>query len=121
MIQSAESRAEAATPAVAYLRRSTDKQEQSIADQRAEIARYAGEHGYRLVGEYTDDAISGTSAEQRPGFQKMIADAPAGGFKAVIVWNSDRFSRGDVTETEHYRYLLRKAGVTLLKIGRAHV
>ena len=103
-------------PAVSYLRRSTDRQEQSIGDQRSEIARYAAEHGYRLVGEYTDDAISGTSAEQRPGFQKMIADAPAGGFKAVIVWNSDRFSRGDVTETEHYRYLLRKAGVTLLSV-----
>ncbi len=105
-----------AMPAVAYLRRSTDKQEQSIADQRAEIERYAREHGYRIVREYTDDAISGTSAEQRPAFQRMIADAPAGGFKAVIVWNSDRFSRGDVTETEYYRFLLRKAGVTVLSV-----
>jgi len=79
MIQSAQSRAEAATPAVAYLRRSTDKQEQSIADQRAEIARYAGEHGYRLVGEYTDDAISGTSAEQRPGGGLARTDRPPPG------------------------------------------
>jgi RHS repeat-associated protein len=104
------------TPAVAYLRRSTDKQEQSIADQRSEIERYARDRGFRIVREYVDDAISGTSAEQRPGFQKMIADAPAGGFKAVIVWNSDRFSRGDVTETEYYRFLLRKAGVTVLSV-----
>ncbi len=105
-----------ATPAVAYLRRSTDKQEQSIADQRSEIERYALDRGFRVVREYVDDAISGTSADQRPGFQKMIADAPAGGFKAVIVWNSDRFSRGDVTETEYYRFLLRKAGVTVLSV-----
>ena len=105
-----------ASPAVAYLRRSTDKQEQSIDDQRAEIERYAGEHGFQIVGEYTDDAISGTSADKRPGFQRMVADAPAGGFRAVIVWNSDRFSRGDVTETEHYRFLLREAGVTLLSV-----
>ncbi len=108
--------ATATMPAVAYLRRSTDKQEQSIADQRSEIERYARERGFRIVREYVDDAISGTSADQRPGFQKMIADAPAGGFKAVIVWNSDRFSRGDVTETEHYRFLLRKAGVTVLSV-----
>jgi len=108
--------ATATMPAVAYLRRSTDKQEQSIADQRSEIERYARERGFRIVREYTDDAISGTSADQRPGFQKMVADAPAGGFKAVIVWNSDRFSRGDVTETEHYRFLLRKAGVTVLSV-----
>ncbi len=85
-----------ATPAVAYLRRSTDKQEQSIADQRSEIERYARDKGFRIVREYTDDAISGTSADQRPGFQKMIADAPAGGFKAVIVWNS---VDGDVLRT----------------------
>ena len=103
-------------PAVAYLRRSTDRQEQSLGDQRREITRWAGEHGYDVVREYVDDAISGTSADKRPGFQQMIGDAQRGEFRAVIVWNSDRFSRGDVTETEHYRYLLRKAGVTLLSV-----
>jgi len=103
-------------PAVAYLRRSTDRQEQSLADQRREIERFAAKHNHRLVGEYLDDAISGTSASKRPGFQRMIADAKRSGFKAVIVWNSDRFSRGDVTETEHYRYLLRAAGVTVLSV-----
>ena len=102
--------------AVAYLRRSTDKQEQSLGDQRLEVSRYAEEHGYQIVREYVDDAISGTSAEDRPGFQRMIADADAGDFQAVIVWNSDRFSRGDVTETEHYRYLLRQANVKVLSV-----
>ncbi len=104
------------TNAVAYLRRSTDRQEQSISDQRTEIARWAAEHGYKVGREYIDDAISGTSAEERPAFQQMIADAGRGGFKAVVVWNSDRFSRGDVTETEHYRFLLRQAGVKLLSV-----
>jgi hypothetical protein len=46
----------------------------------------------------------------------LIADARCGDFKAVIVWNSDRFSRGDVTETEHYRYLLRQADVKVLSV-----
>lgn len=105
-----------AVPAVAYLRRSSNKQEQSLGDQRLEIMRYADGHGFRIVHEYMDDAISGTSADERPGFQQMVADAEAGQFKAVIVWNSDRFSRGDVTETEHYRYLLRRAGVTLVSV-----
>jgi site-specific DNA recombinase len=104
------------TPAVAYLRRSTDRQEQSIADQRFEIERWADENAHAVVREYVDDAISGTSAEERPGFQKMIADARRGDFKAVIVWNSDRFSRGDVTETEYFRYLLRKSGVRVLSV-----
>ena len=104
------------TPAVAYLRRSTDKQEQSLADQRHEIQRFAGEHGYRIIDEYCDDAISGTSARGRRGFQRMIEDASNGDFKVVIIWNSDRFGRGDVTETEHYRYLLRSAGVTVMSV-----
>ena len=103
-------------PAVAYLRRSTDRQEQSLGDQRLEVSRYAEEHGYQVIREYVDDAISGTSADERPGFQAMVADAQAGGFQAVIVWNSDRFSRGDVTETEHYRYLLRQANVKVLSV-----
>jgi site-specific DNA recombinase len=103
-------------PAVAYLRRSTDRQEQSIGDQRKEVLRWAEQNGHEIVREYVDDAISGTSAEERPGFQQMIADAKRGDFKAVIVWNSDRFSRGDVTETEHYRYLLRKANVKVLSV-----
>lgn len=108
-------------PAVAYLRRSTDRQEQSIADQRSEVARWAAEHGYDIIREYCDDAISGTSAEKRPAFQQMIADARRGEFKAVVVWNSDRFSRGDVTETEHYRYLLRKAGATVVSVTEDYI
>ncbi len=103
-------------PAVAYLRRSTDKQEQSIADQRLEVRRYAEENGYHIIREFVDDATSGTSADERPAFQRMIADAARGDFVAVIVWNSDRFSRGDVTETEHYRYLLRQANVKVLSV-----
>ena len=47
-------------PAVAYLRRSTDRQEQSIGDHRKVIRRYADENGYQLLDEYVDDAISGT-------------------------------------------------------------
>ncbi len=108
-------------PAVAYLRRSTDKQEQSIGDQRLEIARHAEEQGYQIIREYVDDAISGTSADERPGFQRMIADAARGDFAAVIVWNSDRFSRGDVTETEHYRYLLRQANVKVLSVTKDYL
>ena len=103
-------------PAVAYLRRSTDKQDQSLRDQRLEVERYAKEHGYQIIREYVDDAISGTSADERPDFQRMIAEAARGDFAAVIVWNSDRFSRGDVTETEHYRYLLRQANVKVLSV-----
>jgi DNA invertase Pin-like site-specific DNA recombinase len=107
-------------PAAAYLRRSTDKQEQSLDDQRTEIRKWSKANGYALVAEYVDDAISGTSSKGRGGFLKMIDDAKGGTFKAVIVWNSDRFSRGDNDETGHYRHLLREAGVKVVSVTEAY-
>jgi DNA invertase Pin-like site-specific DNA recombinase len=44
--------------AVGYLRRSTDRQEQSILDQRKAIERYAAEHGLELARFFVDDAES---------------------------------------------------------------
>ena len=36
-------------PAVAYLRRSTSRQEKSLDDQRTEIKQYAAAHGYHIL------------------------------------------------------------------------
>jgi len=46
---------------VGYVRRSTDRQEQSIPDQKKALEKYASENGLRILKFYTDDAISGTS------------------------------------------------------------
>jgi len=59
-------------PAVGYLRRSTDRQEQSIDDQRKAIERYAITTGFELLDFYTDDAISGASSEGRTEFLRLI-------------------------------------------------
>lgn len=104
-----------AIPAVAYLRRSTDMQERSIPDQRAYVAKWASEHGYRVTAEYVDDAISGTSAKGRTGFERMIADAERGAaFKAVLCYDISRFSRGGTNETGFWLHRLQMAGVDAL-------
>ena len=54
--------------AVGYVRRSTDRQEQSIEDQKKALQDYATEHGLRLAKFYVDDAISGTSTLGQAGF-----------------------------------------------------
>ena len=44
--------------AVGYVRRSTERQEQSIPDQQRAIERYAEEHGLQLLRFDIDDAIA---------------------------------------------------------------
>src|SRR5437867_12288655 len=84
-------------PAVGYLRRSTNRQEQSIGDQKAAIERHAREQGYAILRFYTDDAISGTSTDARRAFQKPLQDAQSDAcdFRAVLVYDIKRFGRVD--------------------------
>ena len=44
--------------AVGYVRRSTDRQEQSIGDQKNALQTYAAEHSLCLSKFYVDDAIN---------------------------------------------------------------
>ena len=114
-----DDRFEAYRPAVGYLRRSTDRQEQSIGDQRKAIERYAQEHGFEMLDYYTDDAISGTTADQRKAFLRLIADAGAADcpFCYVLVFDVKRFGRLDNDEAGHYRFLLRRAGVEIVYVS----
>lgn len=105
-------------PAVAYLRRSTDSQEASIPDQRAAVQQYADEHGYRIIREYVDDAISGDETAKRLDFQRMIADAEdSRDFTAILCWDQDRFGRFDSMEAGYWTYPLRQAGVRLVTVN----
>jgi DNA invertase Pin-like site-specific DNA recombinase len=99
--------------AVGYVRRSTDRQEQSIPDQKKAIETYAAEHGFRVVKFYVDDAISGTSTLGRRAFQQMIKDAerPTHRFDIIIVYDVKRFGRIDNDEAGYYRHILRTHGV----------
>ena len=102
--------------AVAYVRRSTDRQDQSIGDQRRAIESYAERDSYEIVGWYEDDAISGTSVDGRRAFKKMGVDAEAPGrdWRYVLVYDVSRFSRGDLDEAGHLRHRFRQAGVEII-------
>lgn len=83
------------TRAVGYLRRSTDRQEQSIPDQKRAVEQYAAAHGLRLDKFYVDDAISGTSTIGRRAFLQMVQDAqrPDRPFDLIVVYDVKRFGR----------------------------
>jgi hypothetical protein len=102
--------------AVGYCRRSTDRQEQSIPDQKAAIETYAKEHGITLVRFYIDDAISGTSTKGRKAFEQLVEDAKRAScnFGVVLVYDVKRFGRVDNDEAGYYRYILKTHGVEVL-------
>jgi site-specific DNA recombinase len=103
-------------PAAMYLRRSTDRQEKSLEDQRREILRYAGEHGYSVVAEFVDDGVSGTSGETRKGFLAMLEEArsPTRPWQTILVWDIKRFGRMSSDEVGYYRWRFRQAGAEIV-------
>jgi site-specific DNA recombinase len=111
------------TPAVGYLRRSTEKQEASLTDQRTAIEKYAREHGYEVIRLYEDDGISGDATERRHGFLRMHADAvaPRRDFDVILCWNYSRFGRFNSIEAGFWIHPLMKAGVKLVTTDKGLV
>jgi DNA invertase Pin-like site-specific DNA recombinase len=109
-----------ATPtarAVAYIRRSTHKQEKSLADQRREIEAYADREGFVIVRWFEDDGISGDATDKRNGFQAMHAKACNGrDFDVILCWDQDRFGRFNSIEAGYWIHPLMKAGVRLVTV-----
>ena len=98
--------------AVIYARYSSDNQrEASIEDQLRECHAWAKAHGMQVVQEYCDYAISGRT-DDRPQFQRMIADAERGLFSAVITYQTSRFAR-DRFDAAIYKHRLKQAGVSI--------
>ena len=99
--------------AVIYARYSSSSQrEESIEGQVKEITTFAERNGYTIIGTYADRAISGTT-DNRPQFQKMIADSKRKLFDFVIVWKLDRFARNRY-DSAKYKTQLKKNGVRVI-------
>ena len=62
-------------PAVGYIRMSTDKQEDSPAQQKAEITYLAQPEGYRIIRWYEDHGAELNAFLLGPGFGKVRIDA----------------------------------------------
>jgi len=107
--------------AVLYLRMSDDRQERSIADQRAELLAYAEKRGYRILREYTDSGISGDDTKRRRGFLRMREDAQKGKFQIVLAWDQDRFGRFDPIEGGYWILPFRNAGVRLETMAQGQI
>ena len=102
--------------AIAYCRFSSDLQrEESIEAQLRAINNHCEQNGYILLATYADRGISGTRADNRPEFQRMIARACEGDIDAVVVHKYDRFSRNRA-DVAVYKSILKKNNVKLISV-----
>ncbi len=102
--------------AAAYVRCSTDQQDQSIPDQQKAILEYASEHDLVVVKWFTDEGKSGTRAENRPGFQELQDVVKNGDrdFSSLLVYDISRWGRfGDGDEAAHYEFTMKSNGVSV--------
>lgn len=65
---------------------------------------------WTYAGTYSDEAVTGTKAYLRGGFQQMIADAQAGLFDLIVVKDVARFAR-NIKECLVYKDRLKACGV----------
>lgn len=91
----------------AYCRVSTAKEEQldSLAHQKEFFQDYARRNGYKLVGIYADEGLSGTRLHKREQFRKLLHDAGEHRFELVVVKDISRFARNTVDFLQSVRAL----------------
>jgi DNA invertase Pin-like site-specific DNA recombinase len=104
--------------AIAYLRTSSatnaGPDKDSDKRQRAAIASFAKAHGYRIVDEFYDAAVSGADpVAERPGFKAMLDCIAGNGVRVILVESPDRFARDLSVQITGHDYL-RSLGVELV-------
>lgn len=103
-----------------YLRLSrdddTNKESNSITNQRKILTAYAEEHNFKIIEEYIDDGVSGTSFE-RPAFNQMLEDAKVGKINVIIVKDLSRLGRNYLGSGDHIENVFPNLGVRFISIG----
>ena len=104
--------------AICYYRYSSDAQRDvSIAQQQEAAQEYAKSHGYHILKEYEDRAISGTR-DDRPGFQLMLYEVEKLKPAYLILWKTDRLSR-DRIDAVIAKKRLRECGVKIVYVAES--
>jgi DNA invertase Pin-like site-specific DNA recombinase len=96
----------------AYCRVSTDSDEQKESF-KSQVKYYTdlinGNPDWENAGIYADEAISGTKADKRPEFLRMISDCMAGKIDIVLTKSLSRFARNTVDTLKYVRALKAKS------------
>ena len=91
--------------------------DQSIDGQLRVCTEFCKQRGLTVVDTYCDRHISGRT-DERPEFQRLIADAKAHKFEAVVVYKTDRFARNKY-DSAIYKRELRRNGIQIFYAAEA--
>ncbi|MCL2257617.1 MAG: recombinase family protein [Candidatus Bathyarchaeota archaeon] len=100
----------------AYCRVSTEQDDQlnSLENQKRYFEQYISNNvDWEFCGLYVDEGVSGTNAEKRAGFQKMVADAENKKFDLLLTKEISRFARNTL-DSIFYTRKLKGLGVGVL-------
>lgn len=100
----------------AYCRVSTNSEEQlnSYENQKKTYTESIGKNPeWELVGIYADEGKSGTRAEKRPDFQRLIKDCLAGKIDIIVTKSVSRFARNALECLDFVR-MLKSHGVGVI-------
>lgn len=97
--------------AALYARFSTDKQS-STADQLRVCERLAERHGFEVVARFTDEGLSGGTAN-RPGYQALLAAARGGVIEVIVAEDASRLWR-NMAEQSPREAELKDLGVAIV-------
>jgi len=81
----------------------------TTAQQMAEIERRMAARGWAITHRYAE--VDSDASQNRPELDRLLADAKAGKFKAVVVWTLDHLSRRGIAETASVVQKLNRADV----------
>ena len=100
----------------AYCRVSSDSSDQ-MNSFAAQLSYYttliSGKDNWTMTDIYADAGISGTSAQKRPDFQRLLSDCRRGRVDKVLVKSISRFARNTV-DCLNYIRALRTLGIAVI-------
>ena len=91
--------------------------DQSIEGQLRVCTDFCKQRGLTVIDTYCDRHISGRT-DERPEFQRLIADAKRKKFEAVVVYKTDRFARNKY-DSAVYKRELKRNGVQIFYAAEA--
>ncbi len=110
----------AETPAVAYVRMSTDHQKYSTENQLDVIRHYATTRGLKILRVFEDSGRSGLRLDGREALQKLMAEVESkiADFSAILVYDVSRWGRfQDADEGAYHEHVCSRAGIRVHYCG----